>query len=166
MIRLDSISKRYGSYDALKDIDLDVRDGEFLALLGPSGSGKTTLLRIVAGLAFPDRGSVLFDGEDVTGLKVAERKVGFVFQHYALFKHMTVADNVGFGLSAEYLATRVRQLFHLWQPAGNAWRFTSLTRLDVEEGKVAYDHRDAAGFIKLNALRLRVAAKRDKRAQG
>lgn len=99
MIRLDSISKRYGSYDALKDIDLDVRDGEFLALLGPSGSGKTTLLRIVAGLAFPDRGSVLFDGEDVTGLKVAERKVGFVFQHYALFKHMTVADNVGFGLS-------------------------------------------------------------------
>ncbi len=99
MIRLDSISKRYGSYDALRNIDLDVRDGEFLALLGPSGSGKTTLLRIVAGLAFPDQGSVLFNGEDVTGLKVAERKVGFVFQHYALFKHMTVADNIGFGLS-------------------------------------------------------------------
>ena len=99
MIRLDSISKRYGSYDALRNIDLDVCDGEFLALLGPSGSGKTTLLRIVAGLAFPDQGSVLFNGENVTGLKVAERKVGFVFQHYALFKHMTVADNIGFGLS-------------------------------------------------------------------
>lgn len=99
MIRLDSISKRYGGYQALDTINLDVRDGEFLALLGPSGSGKTTLLRIVAGLAFPDSGSVLFNGEDVTDLKVAERKVGFVFQHYALFKHMTVADNVGFGLS-------------------------------------------------------------------
>lgn len=99
MIRLDSISKRYGAYQALDNINLDVRDGEFLALLGPSGSGKTTLLRIVAGLAFPDHGSVLFNGEDVTDLKVAERKVGFVFQHYALFKHMTVADNIGFGLS-------------------------------------------------------------------
>ena len=99
MIRLDNISKRYGGYQALDSINLDVRDGEFLALLGPSGSGKTTLLRIVAGLAFPDQGSVLFNGEDVTDLKVAERKVGFVFQHYALFKHMTVADNVGFGLS-------------------------------------------------------------------
>ena len=106
MIRLDNISKRFGNYQALKNINLDVRDGEFLALLGPSGSGKTTLLRIVAGLAFPDQGTVLFNGEDVTDLKVAERKVGFVFQHYALFKHMTVADNVGFGLSVRHRRER------------------------------------------------------------
>ena len=99
MIRLDHITKRFGAFEALKGIDLTVQDGEFLALLGPSGSGKTTLLRIIAGLAFPDEGRVLFDGEDVTGLAVAQREVGFVFQHYALFRHMSVADNVGFGLS-------------------------------------------------------------------
>jgi len=99
LIRLDNISKKFGAYPALDDVSIDVRDGEFLALLGPSGSGKTTLLRIIAGLAFPDQGRVNFNGEDVTGLSVADRKVGFVFQHYALFKHMTVADNVGFGLS-------------------------------------------------------------------
>ena len=99
MITVSGVSKRFGAFEALKNIHLEVRDGEFLALLGPSGSGKTTLLRIIAGLEFPDRGGVSFDGEDVTGLKIAERKVGFVFQHYALFKHMTVADNIGFGLS-------------------------------------------------------------------
>ena len=99
MIRLDTINKSFGAFAALDDVNLQVRDGEFLALLGPSGSGKTTLLRIIAGLAFPDSGRVSFSGEDVTHLKVAERKVGFVFQHYALFRHMTVADNVGFGLS-------------------------------------------------------------------
>lgn len=99
MITLESITKRFATFEALKSIDLTVRDGEFLALLGPSGSGKTTLLRIIAGLAFPDAGRVRFDGEDVTHLAVAQRQVGFVFQHYALFKHMTVAENVGFGLS-------------------------------------------------------------------
>ncbi|MDZ4307896.1 sulfate/molybdate ABC transporter ATP-binding protein [Allopontixanthobacter sp.] len=99
MITLDNISKHFGNFTALSGIDLAVRDGEFLALLGPSGSGKTTLLRIIAGLAFPDEGRVSFNGEDVTDLKVADRKVGFVFQHYALFKHMSVVDNVGFGLS-------------------------------------------------------------------
>jgi sulfate transport system ATP-binding protein len=83
-----------------------VRDGEFLALLGPSGSGKTTLLRIIAGLAFPDEGCVRFNGEDVTDLPVAERKVGFVFQQYALFRHMSVLDNVGFGLSVRPRAQR------------------------------------------------------------
>lgn len=106
MIRLDSVTKSFGEFAALKTIDLDVRDGEFLALLGPSGSGKTTLLRLIAGLAFPDSGRVLFGDRDVTGLPVAKRAVGFVFQHYALFKHMTVADNVGFGLSVRPRATR------------------------------------------------------------
>jgi len=98
-IKLTTISKRFGGFAALRDIDLRAHTGEFLALLGPSGSGKTTLLRIIAGLEFPDRGSVHFNGEDITQLNVAERRIGFVFQHYALFKHMTVAENVGFGLS-------------------------------------------------------------------
>jgi sulfate transport system ATP-binding protein len=106
MISLHNISKSFGAFAALHDIDLTVRDGEFLALLGPSGSGKTTLLRIIAGLAFPDQGSVSFNGEDVTDLPVAERKVGFVFQQYALFKHMSVLDNVGFGLSVRSRARR------------------------------------------------------------
>ncbi len=106
MIRLDHITKTFGDYAALRDVSLEVRDGEFLALLGPSGSGKTTLLRIIAGLAFPDAGRVAFNGEDVTDLKVADRKVGFVFQHYALFKHMTVAENIGFGLSVRKRALR------------------------------------------------------------
>lgn len=106
MIRLDHISKNFDTFAALEDVSLDVRDGEFLALLGPSGSGKTTLLRIIAGLAFPDSGRVAFNGADVTGLKVADRKVGFVFQHYALFKHMTIADNVGFGLSVRSRRSR------------------------------------------------------------
>ena len=99
MISLHNISKSFGAFAALDNIDLTVRDGEFLALLGPSGSGKTTLLRIIAGLSFADQGQVRFNGEDVTDLPVAERKVGFVFQQYALFKHMSVLDNVGFGLS-------------------------------------------------------------------
>ncbi|WP_238401945.1 sulfate/molybdate ABC transporter ATP-binding protein [Altererythrobacter sp. C41] len=109
MISLDGISKRFGTFDALRNIDLEVRDDEFLALLGPSGSGKTTLLRIIAGLAFPDAGRVSFNGEDVTDLKVADRKVGFVFQHYALFRHMSVADNVGFGLSVRPRRQRPRK---------------------------------------------------------
>lgn len=105
-IRLENITKRFGEYAALENINLRAEPGEFLALLGPSGSGKTTLLRIMAGLAFPDTGTVEFNGEDVTGLKVADRQVGFVFQHYALFKHMTVADNVGFGLSVRKRSER------------------------------------------------------------
>lgn len=124
MIRLDGISKRYGAVHALGAIDLQVRDGEFLALLGPSGSGKTTLLRIIAGLAFPESGRVFFNRDDVTDLKTADRKVGFVFQHYALFRHMTVSDNVGFGLSVRprkqrpskaHIDGRARELLKLVQ---------------------------------------------------
>jgi sulfate transport system ATP-binding protein len=97
-ISIQDIHKSYGRYPALNGVSLEVRPGELLALLGPSGSGKTTLLRTIAGLEFPEAGSVLFDGRDVTWASAAERKVGFVFQQYALFKHMTVARNVAFGL--------------------------------------------------------------------
>lgn len=100
-ISIKSINKTFGSYKALEDISLEVPNGSLTALLGPSGSGKTTLLRIVAGLEFADDGpgKILFHGEDVSGIHAGKRGVGFVFQHYALFRHMTVADNIAFGLS-------------------------------------------------------------------
>jgi sulfate/thiosulfate transport system ATP-binding protein len=93
------ISKRFGDYTALDDVTVVVPDGSLTALLGPSGSGKSTLLRVIAGLEVPDAGEVLIEGEDVTSRPARTRGVGFVFQHYAAFKHMTVADNVAFGLS-------------------------------------------------------------------
>jgi sulfate transport system ATP-binding protein len=96
-----NITKRFGGFVALDQVSLDVKEGELVALLGPSGSGKTTLLRIVAGLEFPDAGSVHFDGEDATARSARERRVGFVFQHYALFRHMTVFENVAFGLRVQ-----------------------------------------------------------------
>ncbi|MDB5437892.1 MAG: sulfate transporter ATP-binding protein [Caulobacteraceae bacterium] len=95
------IEKQYARYPALKGVSLDIQPGELLALLGPSGSGKTTLLRVIAGLEFPEKGQVLFDGEDVTYASAAERQVGFVFQQYALFKHMTLAKNIAFGLDVK-----------------------------------------------------------------
>src|ERR1700710_95154 len=97
-ISIRSVEKRFGRYPALNGVSLDIKDGELLALLGPSGSGKTTLLRVIAGLEFPEKGQVLFDDADVTFAHAAVRQVGFVFQQYALFKHMTVAKNVAFGL--------------------------------------------------------------------
>ncbi len=97
-IQVSGITKQFGSYRALDAVDLEVRSGELLALLGPSGSGKTTLLRIMAGLESPDSGSLQLNGEEALGLKPRDRQVGFVFQHYALFRHMTVFDNVAFGL--------------------------------------------------------------------
>ena len=98
-IRITDVALEFGSFAALRGVNLDIRPGELIALLGPSGSGKTTLLRVLAGLQAPDRGAVHFDGLDATGLTVQERRCGFVFQSYALFKHMTVAENVGYGLS-------------------------------------------------------------------
>lgn len=97
-ISIEGITKNFGSFQALKNISLEIPDGQLVGLLGPSGSGKTTLLRIVAGLETADEGRILFQGDDVTRLHVRERRVGFVFQHYALFRHMTVAENVAFGL--------------------------------------------------------------------
>ena len=100
-IALRGIGKRFGEFAAVKNIDLDVPTGKLIALLGPSGCGKTTLLRIIAGLETPDEGQVLFDGRDATLWPIRDRKVGFVFQHYALFRHMTVHENVAFGLKVK-----------------------------------------------------------------
>ena len=100
-IEIRDVSKQFGDFHALRDVNLDIASGELVALLGPSGCGKTTLLRIIAGLESPGQGSILFSGEDTTDVHVRERQVGFVFQHYALFRHMTVFDNVAFGLKVK-----------------------------------------------------------------
>lgn len=105
-IEARNITKQFGLFTALRAVDLTVETGELVALLGPSGSGKTTLLRIIAGLDFPDDGAILFDGLDASRRTVRERHVGFVFQHFALFRHMTVFENVAFGLRVKARATR------------------------------------------------------------
>jgi sulfate transport system ATP-binding protein len=105
-IEVKNIVKKFGAFAALDGVDLKVANGELLALLGPSGSGKTTLLRIIAGLDWPDAGEVSFDGEDALARGASERQVGFVFQHYALFRHMTVFENVAFGLRVQPRAVR------------------------------------------------------------
>ena len=105
-IQVKNIHKSFGAFTALGDVSLDFPTGELVALLGPSGCGKTTLLRIIAGLETADRGQVLLDGEDASDTHVRERQVGFVFQHYALFRHMTVFDNVAFGLRVKPRKTR------------------------------------------------------------
>jgi sulfate transport system ATP-binding protein len=106
-IEIKEISKSFGSFKALDEVSLDIATGELVALLGPSGCGKTTLLRIIAGLEQPDGGAVLFHGEDTTSIDVRKRHVGFVFQHYALFRHMTVFQNVAFGLTVRPRADRL-----------------------------------------------------------
>ena len=105
-IQVRNIHKRFGSFVALDDVSLDFPTGELVALLGPSGCGKTTLLRVIAGLESADAGQVLLDGEDASGIHVRDRQVGFVFQHYALFRHMSVFDNVAFGLRMKPRAQR------------------------------------------------------------
>ncbi len=105
-IEIKDITKRFGAFTALDGIDLEVKNGELLALLGPSGCGKTTLLRVIAGLETADSGQILFHGSDATQTHVRERQVGFVFQHYALFRHMTVFENVAFGLRVRPKTTR------------------------------------------------------------
>ncbi|RYI00668.1 MAG: ATP-binding cassette domain-containing protein, partial [Acetobacteraceae bacterium] len=105
-IEIDEISKSFGTTTALNPVSLSIPSGALVALLGPSGSGKTTLLRILGGLEFPTSGRVLFDGSDATGLTVQQRRAGFVFQSYALFRHMTVFDNIAYGLNARPSASR------------------------------------------------------------
>lgn len=105
-IQVQQVSKRFGTFDALNGVDLEIHPGELVALLGPSGSGKTTLLRVIAGLEQPDSGRILFNNQDTTHARVQEREVGFVFQHYALFRHMTIFENVAFGLRVRPRATR------------------------------------------------------------
>lgn len=105
-IEIEEIAKEFGTTAALHPVSLAIPSGTLVALLGPSGSGKTTLLRILGGLEFPSAGRVLFDGSDATGLTVQERRAGFVFQSYALFRHMTVFDNIAYGLRARPRKTR------------------------------------------------------------
>ena len=123
-IEIRNVSKTFGAFRALNQINLDIHSGELVALLGPSGCGKTSLLRIIAGLETPDAGSIQFHGEDVSNHDVRDRNVGFVFQHYALFRHMTVFDNVAFGLrmkpkgqrpSEAEIAERVHELLGMVQ---------------------------------------------------
>jgi sulfate transport system ATP-binding protein len=133
-ITIDNLVKTFGTASALNGVSLDIADGSFVALLGPSGSGKTTLLRIIAGLETADSGHVLFGGEDVTDRPVQRRNIGFVFQHYALFRHMTVAQNIAFGLTVmkrrdrpnkQAIAARVDELLALVQLPGLGGRFPS-----------------------------------------
>jgi sulfate transport system ATP-binding protein len=133
-IRVQEVSKAFSAYPALADVSLDIAEGEFTALLGPSGSGKTTLLRIIAGLEFPDQGSIWFGDRDVTHSPAASRGIGFVFQHYALFGHMTVAENIAFGLSVmrrsqrpsrHAIKERVAELLDLVRLPGIEKRFPS-----------------------------------------
>jgi sulfate/thiosulfate transport system ATP-binding protein len=131
-IEVQNVRKTFGDFTALRDVSFQVPTGELVALLGPSGSGKTTLLRIIAGLEFPDQGTILFHGEDATDRSVHDRQVGFVFQHYALFRHMTVFDNVAFGLRVKRRCERptksavrdkVHELLRLVQLDGLAGRY-------------------------------------------
>ncbi|MBW8815967.1 MAG: sulfate/molybdate ABC transporter ATP-binding protein [Caulobacterales bacterium] len=131
-LEIKGVSKAFGRFPALKDVSLQARDKEFLALLGPSGSGKTTLLRVLAGLEKPDAGEVRFGGEDFLSLPVRRRRVGMVFQHYALFRHMTVEQNIAFGLTVRSrrekpsradIRARVADLLSLVQLEGLDKRF-------------------------------------------
>jgi len=129
-ILVENVTKSFGGFTAVNDVSLEVPNGSLLALLGPSGCGKTTLLRIIAGLEVADKGTVLHHREDVTHTSARDRKVGFVFQHYALFRHMTIADNIGFGLRVRGVgkaerAERVNQLLKLIRLEGHGNRHPS-----------------------------------------
>jgi sulfate transport system ATP-binding protein len=133
-LEVSSIVKRFGRFPALAGVSLFAEDGEFLALLGPSGSGKTTLLRVIAGLEMPDEGSVRFQEEDLLAKPVRARGIGFVFQHYALFRHMTAARNIAFGMEAKHpkarpprgeIERRVEELLALVQLDGLGGRYPS-----------------------------------------
>lgn len=131
---VEGIGKRFGTFEALKGVSFTAPQGAFVALLGPSGSGKTTLLRILGGLEFPDAGAVRFADLNWLGVPARNRRAGFVFQHYALFRYMTVAKNIAFGLSVRprrerlprrEIAQRVEELLHLVQLDGLGHRYPS-----------------------------------------
>ncbi|MCJ8149872.1 MULTISPECIES: sulfate/molybdate ABC transporter ATP-binding protein [Shinella] len=129
-IRLDNVVKEFETFRAVHGVSLDIDSGELVALLGPSGSGKTTILRMVAGLEYADAGAIYFGDENATDIPVRERGVGFVFQHYALFPHMTVGENIAFGMkvskikrSPQAIAARVKELLDLVQLSGLKDRF-------------------------------------------
>lgn len=130
MITVTNVDKHYGDFQALHDVSLDIPTGSLTALLGPSGSGKSTLLRVIAGLEEPDAGAVVLDGRDVTRVAPQQRGIGFVFQHYAAFKHLTVRDNVAFGLTIRKrpkaeIARRVDELLEVVGLAGYQRRYPS-----------------------------------------
>ena len=129
-IKVQGITKRFGEFTAIDNVSLEVPGGSLLALLGPSGSGKTTLLRVIAGLEPPDSGQVLCEDEDMTLTSARDRNVGFVFQHYALFRHMNVYENVAFGLRVrkqpkKLIHERVTELLHLVRLDGLEKRYPS-----------------------------------------
>ena len=121
-VRVEQVRKEFDRFPALHDVSLDIRSGELIALLGPSGSGKTTLLRLIAGLERPTAGKIFFGNEDASEKSVQERNVGFVFQHYALFRHMTILENVSFGLKVRPRSSR---------PAAGEIRRRALELLDL-----------------------------------
>jgi sulfate transport system ATP-binding protein len=130
MISVSSVSKHYGDFAALHDVSVEIEPGSLTALLGPSGSGKSTLLRVIAGLEVPDTGTVILEDRDVTGLAPQQRDIGFVFQHYAAFKHMTVRDNVAFGLKVRKrpkteITAKVDELLGIVGLAGYQERYPS-----------------------------------------
>lgn len=131
-IVIKNLKKKFGNYIAVDDISLQINEGEFLGLLGPSGSGKTTLLRIIAGLEIEDEGEIFLKGSDTAGQSIKERQIGFVFQHFALFKHMTVFENVAFGLrlkrpklAKKDIQTRVGDLLKLVHLEGSETKYPS-----------------------------------------
>lgn len=129
-IRVQNLCKRFGNFQAVDDVSFDIESGSLVALLGPSGSGKSTILRILAGLESPDSGGVWFDGHEATHVHARSRAIGFVFQHYALFRHLTVAENIGFGLLVRRVApaerrVRTEQLLELVGLKGLGARYPS-----------------------------------------
>ena len=129
-IVVENVSKQFGSFQAVEQINLEIQSGSLVALLGPSGSGKSTLLRLIAGLELPDTGKIILTGKDATNQSVQERNIGFVFQHYALFKHLTVRKNIAFGLEIrkapkKKIQGKVEQLLELVQLSGLGDRYPS-----------------------------------------